>query len=196
MQKRIIQQIDAHLQTVRDISSDTQLIQNVEKSIELLIQCFKADNKVLLCGNGGSAADAEHLAAELSGKFKLNRKALFAEALHVNGAALTAIANDFSFSQVFERMVEAKTKSGDTLIAFSTSGQSQNVIKAIKKALDNQCNIISFSGLTADLGQYHRGIHFKIPSSDTARIQEMYMMICHIICEELEKNLFDNEEDA
>jgi len=146
--------------------------------------------KVLFCGNGGSAADAQHLAAELSGRFYFDRPPLDAEALHVNTSYLTAVANDYSYDEVFARLVKAKGKQGDVLIALSTSGNSPNVIKSLIAA--NERDIITI-GLTGESGgkmkSYCRHL-INVPSADTPRIQEMHMLLGHIICELVEAKLF------
>ena len=147
-------------------------------------------NKLLLCGNGGSAADAQHIAAELSGRFEMDRKALNAQALHVNSSYLTAVANDYGFEDVYSRMIEASAKSGDVLIALSTSGNSKNVINAIKKANQMKMVTIGFSGNDGgnmkDLCKYN----LIIPSDSTARIQEAHILVGHVICKLIEQKMF------
>ena len=167
-----------------------KLIAEIASAIDILEEAFKNNKKVLFCGNGGSAADSEHLAAELSGRFKLNRKPLNADALHNSGSALTAISNDYSYDQVYARLVEAKGQKGDVLIAISTSGSSQNVINAIATAHSLSMKIITISGQSNPRYHDKSDIKIVIPSTDTARIQESYMLIGHIICEQVEKNLF------
>ena len=179
-----------HLELIRSLAKDSQIQDGLIKAVNLIIQAYKLGNKVLLCGNGGSAADAEHIAAELSGKFKLNRKPLDAEALHVNGAALTAISNDYSYEDVFQRMIEAKAKKGDVTIFISTSGTSSNVINGLKTARQNQCITISFCGSNSKAMSAYSDLVFSIQSEETARIQEAYMLLLHIICEHVEWQLF------
>jgi D-sedoheptulose 7-phosphate isomerase len=162
----------------------------IEKVAKEIINAFKNQKKVLLCGNGGSAADAQHIAAELSGKFYLDREPLFAEALHCNTSFLTAVANDYSFEDVFARAVKAMGKKGDILIGISTSGNSENVIRAIKVA--NKIGMITV-GLTGKTGGKMKDIcHYliRVPSTDTPRIQEAHILIGHIICEIVEKEIF------
>jgi len=147
--------------------------------------------KYFFCGNGGSAADAQHIAAELSGRFYFDREPLFAEALHVNTSYLTAVANDYSYDEVFSRLVKAKGRAGDILIGISTSGNSKNVIKAIEVA--NEIGMISV-GMTGKTGGKMKDICkylINVPSTDTPRIQEGHIMIGHIICEIVEKVLFE-----
>lgn len=190
MDSRIEQIFQNHIQLISKLSSDPELIKTVDAIVELLVNSYKNKNKVLLCGNGGSASDAEHIAAELSGRFKKIRPALFAEALHVNGAAFSAIANDFGYKQVFQRMLEAKANTGDVLIAYSTSGKSENVLEAMHWASKNSCKVVGFSGEHNSKMDNYADIMVHIPASETARIQESYMLISHIICEEVENRLF------
>lgn len=155
-----------------------------------IVRGFKNDKKVLLCGNGGSAADAQHIAAEFSGRFYLDREPLFAEALHSNTSFLTAVANDYSYGEVYSRMVKAMGMEGDFLIGISTSGNSKNIINAIETA--NNKKIITI-GLTGQGGGKMKNICkylIEVPSNDTPRIQESHILIGHIIAEIVEKELF------
>ena len=178
----------------QQLLNDEQLHQNILKIVDLIINCYKNKGKVLFCGNGGSAADAQHLASELSGRYYFDRPPLFAEALHVNTSNLTAVANDYSFAEVFSRMVEAMGRPGDVLLGLSTSGNSANVINAIKKANDLGLKTIGFSG--KDGGQLKSICDhlIAIPSNDTPRIQECHILIGHTICQLVEKALFLRED--
>ncbi len=172
------------------ILKDEKLVTTISKIASEIINIFKNGNKVLLCGNGGSAADAQHIAAELSGRFYFDREPLFAEALHVNTSYLTAVANDYSYDEVFSRLVKAKGRKGDMLIGISTSGNSKNVIKAIEVA--NSIGMITV-GMTGESGGKMKDICrylINVPSNDTPRIQEAHIMIGHIICEIVERELF------
>ncbi|HOI99565.1 MAG TPA: SIS domain-containing protein, partial [Rectinema sp.] len=151
---------------------------------------FKNDKKILLCGNGGSAADAQHLAAELSGRFYIDRPPLFAEALHVNTSYLTAVANDYSFDEVYARLVKAKGRPSDILIGISTSGNSSNIIKAINAAKEVGMISVGFTGKTGGKMVSLCDYLINIPSQDAARIQEAHILIGHIICEIVERKLF------
>ena len=177
---------------MKQIIADPTIIGTIEEIIQTLIDCFKNGNKVLLCGNGGSAADAQHIAAELSGKFYLDRPPLYAEALHVNSSYLTAVANDIGVEKLFSRALCAKGKEGDILIAISTSGNSLNVLKAIEKAKEKKIKTIALTGAKGKLmaGQCDHSI--IVPSSDTARIQEVHILIGHILCQKIEESLFGN----
>jgi D-sedoheptulose 7-phosphate isomerase len=172
-----------------------KLLSTISQVAQEIINAFKNDKKVLLCGNGGSAADAQHIAAELSGRFYFDREPLFAEALHVNTSYLTAVANDYSYDEVFSRLVKAKGRAGDILIGISTSGNSKNVIKAIEVA--NEIGMITI-GMTGETGGRMKDICkylINVPSKDTPRIQEAHIMIGHIICEIVEKELFRKHND-
>ena len=185
-----VQAIKNTIKVKKEILKDRKTLSIIEKVAEEMVRAFKNDKKVLLCGNGGSAADAQHLAAELSGKFYLDREPLFAEALTVNTSYLTAVANDISYDEVFARLVKAAGRPGDILIGISTSGNSPNVIKAIETA--NGKKMITV-GLTGESGGKMNGICkylIKVPSSDTPRIQESHILIGHIICEIVEKEIF------
>lgn len=175
------------------ILEDEGILATIEKAVDEMVRAFKNDKKLLICGNGGSAADAQHIAAELSGKFYLDREPLFAEALHVNSSFLTAVANDYSYDEVFARLVKAKGREGDILVAISTSGNSLNVVKAIEVA--NNQKMITI-GLTGENGGKMEGLCqylIKVPSTDTPRIQEAHILIGHIICEIVEKKIFEKQ---
>jgi D-sedoheptulose 7-phosphate isomerase len=172
-----------------------KLLSTISQVAQEIINAFKNDKKVLLCGNGGSAADAQHIAAELSGRFYFDREPLFAEALHVNTSYLTAVVNDYSYDEVFSRLVKAKGRAGDILIGISTSGNSKNVIKAIEVA--NEIGMITI-GMTGETRGRMKDICkylINVPSKDTPRIQEAHIMIGHIICEIVEKELFRKHND-
>ena len=190
MDSNIKNLISDHLSVVDTMLKDDALLSKIDTLITLIVDGYRQGKKVFFCGNGGSAADAEHIAAELSGRFKMDRAALFAEALHVNGAALTAIANDYGYQKVFSRMLEAKAGSGDILIALSTSGTSDNVLQAMDFARSISCSTIGISGCNNMSLSQNADLFIQIPSEETARIQECYMLILHIVCESVEKKLF------
>ena len=174
---------------------DELIISSIQKITDEIIACYKSGGKVLFCGNGGSAADAQHLAAEFSGKFYFDREPLNAEALHVNTSYLTAVGNDYSFEEVYARIVKAKGNKGDVLVAISTSGNSNNIVKAIQQANERGMNTIGFTGESGgkikDLCKHL----IQIPSTDTPRIQESHIMVGHIICELVEESLFADKND-
>ena len=171
--------LNEHIEVAKNMQKLLPLVENAAK---LCIDSLKRGGRVLICGNGGSAADAQHIAAELSGRFKKERNALAGIALSVDSSALTAISNDYGFDKVFSRQVEAYGREGDILIAISTSGNSKNVIEAIKSAKEFGLNTITLSGKDGgkikDLGD----VNIIVPSYNTPRIQEMHTMIGHMIC--------------
>jgi len=172
---------------------NTEIIADIEKTIEICIDTFRNRGKVLLCGNGGSAADAQHIAAELSGRFNLDREPLFAEALHVNSSFVTAVANDYGYDQIFSRMVKAAGRAGDVLIGISTSGNSPNVVHAVREANALGMITVAFTGESGGRLAEISQVCIKVPSSDTARIQEAHIMIGHILCEAVEEELFSEK---
>ena len=186
--------LEDSLDLKRRILQDPTISTLVETIVVKMVATFEADGKVLFCGNGGSAADAQHLAAELSGRFYLDREPLFAEALHGNGSFVTATANDYSFSEVFARMVRAIGRKGDVLIAISTSGNSPNVLRALEDARSLGLICVGWTGRDggrmADLCDYC----LQVPSTDTPRIQEAHMLIGHVICAEVERRIFGHED--
>ena len=175
----------------QQLLNNEALIQNLELASKLFMDCFKGDGKVLFCGNGGSAADAQHISAELSGRYKLDRKPLFAEALHVNTSYMTAVANDYSYDEVYSRMVEAAGRKGDVLVAISTSGNSSNILRAIDKARSIGMRVVGMTGQSGGAMKEKCDILLNAPSSNTPRIQECHILMGHIICELTEKGLFD-----
>lgn len=172
------------------ILSDENLISNIEKASQIIIDCYRNGGKVLFCGNGGSAADAQHLAAELSGRFYYDRPALEAEALHVNTSYLTAVGNDYSFDLIYSRILSASGKAGDVLVGISTSGNSKNVLEAQKVAKQKGMKIISLTGESGGEMKNSTDCLINVPSKLTPRIQESHIMIGHIICQIVEENLF------
>ena len=172
------------------ILADNILLEKIENVARLAVEVFRQDGKMLFCGNGGSAADAQHIAAELSGRFYMDRKPLFAEALHVNASYMTAVANDYGFEQVYSRMVGAAGKKGDMLVAISTSGNSKNITLAAEKAKMQGMIVIGLTGKNGGNLAEFCDILLNIPSTDTPRIQEAHILIGHILCELIESELF------
>jgi D-sedoheptulose 7-phosphate isomerase len=186
IRSKIQSSIDLKIQ----LQSKPEILKAVNDLTEDIVTCYKNGGKVLWCGNGGSAADAQHLAAELSGRFYYDRPPLFSEALHVNTSYTTAVANDYSYDVIYSRLVKAMGRKGDVLIGLSTSGNSSNVIKAIEDA--NSIGMITAS-FTGESGGKLKGLAkylINIPSSDTPRIQECHMLLGHTICELVEQKLF------
>ena len=191
MQEHISDILKDSFNNLQKVISDKGLILEIETITTKIIKAFKDGNKLLLCGNGGSASDAQHIAAELSGRFIKERKPLYAEALHVNSSYMTAVSNDYGFESTYSRMLEAIGKKGDVLIALSTSGNSENVINAIKMA--NSLGMLSV-GMSGAMGGKIRDLcqhNIIIPSSNTARVQEAHILVGHIFCQIIEEQLFD-----
>jgi len=189
--KEEIQRIVSAHQTMVDAIHQSDAIQEaVAQCVETIVSAYKNGKKVFFCGNGGSAADAQHLAAELSGRFYLNRPPLFAEALHVNSSYITAVANDFSYDLIYARILEAKGNEGDVLIALSTSGQSKNILEALQVARDQKLHTIGMTGNKENPMQSLCDTYIQIPSADTPRIQEAQMLLGHIICQYVESKIF------
>lgn len=183
--------INNSIQIKLQLLDNENFIKKIQQISNSITTTLKSGGKVLFCGNGGSAADAQHLAAELSGRFYLDRKPLFAEALHVNSSFLTAVANDYGFDEIYARMVVAKGREGDVLFGISTSGNSPNIIHALKQAQSQKMTTIAMTGETGGEAKKHCDYLLNIPSTDTPRIQECHILIGHIICEIVEKNIYE-----
>ena len=190
MQTKINSIIHASIQVKQDIIEKGELAVILEKIIVVITQAFKNGNSVYFAGNGGSAADAQHLAAEFSGRFYKDRKALPSEALHCNTSYLTAVANDYSYDVIYSRLIEGLAKPGDILIGLSTSGNSANIVKAFEKSKDLKVITIGFTGASGGAMKEVSDYLINVPSNDTPRIQESHILLGHIICELVEKNLF------
>lgn len=184
--KSIVESIKVK-QTILDSKN---LLTIIENTCIALKDAFNNKNQVLFCGNGGSAGDAQHIAAELSGRFYIDRPPLDAEALHVNSSYLTAVANDYSYDVIYERLVEAKGKEGDVLVGISTSGNSENVLRAMKKAKELGMITVGLTGASGGKMAEYSDFLLAVPSNDTPRIQEAHILIGHIICEIVENDLF------
>ena len=190
MKERIHSIIQDSIRIKQLILDDSTWQGKLADAAEAWINSLKGGGKVLFCGNGGSAADAQHLAAELSGRFYVDRDPLPAEALHVNTSYLTAVANDYSYNEVYARMVKGMGRKGDVLVAISTSGNSGNILRAIEEA--KACGMV-IVGLTGGSGGKMADLcdHLlNVPSSDTPRIQEVHILLGHILCELTEARLF------
>jgi D-sedoheptulose 7-phosphate isomerase len=174
----------------QSILADEIFLQKIELAATTLVQTFQNKGKALFCGNGGSAADAQHIAAELSGRFYTDRPPLYAEALHVNSSYVTAVANDYGYDAVFSRMVQAAGQAGDVLVALSTSGNSSNILKAIEMAKANGMIVIGFTGASGGKMAALCDVLLNVPSTDTPRIQEAHIMIGHIVCQWVEATIF------
>jgi D-sedoheptulose 7-phosphate isomerase len=194
----MIQKINSIIQdsinVKQQILTDAALQQTIADCVTLIVQAFNNGNKVLFCGNGGSAADAQHLAAEFSGRFYIDRKALPAEALHCNTSYLTAVANDYSYDVIYARLLEGIGNSGDVIIGLSTSGNSKNIIKAFEVAQQKNITTIGFTGATGGAMKICSNYLINVPSTDTPRIQESHILLGHIICELVEAAIFPTNQ--
>jgi D-sedoheptulose 7-phosphate isomerase len=186
----VINNLTESIKLKQRLLTDKRIIDSIIRLSEIIIERYKNAGKVLLCGNGGSAADAQHLAAELSGRYYYDRPPLYAEALHVNTSFLTAVANDYSFEEVYARLVKAMGNKGDILIGLSTSGNSKNVINAMNQARIMGMVTAGFTGIGGGEMKDYCDILFDVPSNDTPRIQECHISIGHSICELVERGLF------
>jgi D-sedoheptulose 7-phosphate isomerase len=187
---RIPEAISESIETKKRILADQHLLGMIEDVANACAEAFCNGNKVYFCGNGGSAADAQHLAAELSGRFYYDRPPLPAEALHVNTSYLTAVANDYSFDEVYSRLLKGNAHDGDILFAISTSGNSKNILRALETAHESGIITVGLTGETGGEMKHLCDFLINVPSADTPRIQEAHIMIGHIICELVESAVF------
>jgi D-sedoheptulose 7-phosphate isomerase len=182
--------IQASIDTKQKVLESEKLIATVAKVVDVIVTAFRNGNRVYFCGNGGSAADAQHLAAEFSGRFYTDRKALPAEALHCNTSYLTAVANDYGYDVVYSRMIDGIGEAGDVLVGLSTSGNSANIIKAFVVAKEKKITTVAFTGLSGGQMKSISDHLINIPSTDTPRIQESHILLGHIICQLVEEKYF------
>lgn len=173
-----------------EVLKNDALLAKVQEVIDQCVAAFEQKKKVYFCGNGGSAADAQHLAAEFSGRFYYDRPPLFSEALHVNTSYVTAVANDYSYDEIYARLLKAKGGEGDILIGLSTSGNSVNIVRAMEEAALQGMITVAMTGETGGKLKDKCDYLINIPSTDTPRIQELHMLLGHIICEQVEARLF------
>jgi len=193
-EKLIINRINESIEVKKNVLNDIDLIKKIGVICKKIIMAYKSNKKVILFGNGGSAADAQHLAGELVSKFYIDRKSLPAQSLTVNTSILTAIGNDYSFDKIFSKQLEGMGKEGDIAIGISTSGNSKNIIEGLKLANENYLFTIGFTGKNGGKINNIVDVCINVPSDDTPRIQEAHIMIGHIICEIVEKELFKKSE--
>lgn len=190
MATRIHEIIASSIQVKQTILNDEALQQTVQQITDAVVAAFESGHKVMFCGNGGSAADAQHLAAEFSGRFYKNRRALPSDALHCNSSYLTAVANDYSYDDIYSRLVDGTMNKGDILIGISTSGNSPNIVKAFETARGKGITTVGFTGANGGKMKVLSDFLLNIPSTDTPRIQESHIMLGHIICELTEAAIF------
>ena len=191
MNKSISEIIKASIDLKQSILENQSLLNIVDQIVLAVSHSFKSGHKVLFCGNGGSAADAQHLSAEFSGRFYKNRRALPSDALHCNSSYLTAVANDYSFDEIYARLVEGTMEKGDVLIGLSTSGNSPNIVKAFEMAKMKGITTVGFTGSTGGKLKLLSDYLLNVPSDITPRIQESHILLGHIICELVEANIFN-----
>jgi len=182
--------IQSSINVKKQVLESDELLQTVTAATDAIVNALQNGNRIYFCGNGGSAADAQHLAAEFSGRFYTDRKALPAEALHRNTSYLTAVANDYSYDVVYARLIEGIANKGDVLVGLSTSGNSKNIVKAFEVAREKGIITIGFTGTTGGVMKEISDHLINIPSTDTPRIQESHILLGHIICQLVEEKVF------
>lgn len=183
--------VQASIDVKMQVLNNEELLKTVNACVNIIVTAFKNGHKVLFCGNGGSAADAQHLAAEFSGRFYTDRDALPAEALHCNSSYITAVANDYSYDVIYSRLIKGIGNKGDVLVGLSTSGNSKNIFNAFEVAKTKGMITIAFTGTTGGTLKSLSDYLINVPSSDTPRIQESHIMLGHIICQLVEEKYFD-----
>jgi D-sedoheptulose 7-phosphate isomerase len=182
--------ITASIEVKKLLLVDETILKTTQDVVNTIVKSFKDGNRVYFAGNGGSAADAQHLAAEFSGRFYTDRHALPAEALHCNTSYLTAVANDYSYDEIYARLIRGIAHPGDVLIGLSTSGNSGNIVKAFEAARERKVITVGFTGETGGKLKPLSDFLFNIPSTDTPRIQEAHILLGHIVCEMVERDFF------
>ncbi len=187
MKTTIVNEFESHLKTIQAVMGNME--EDLEKASRMAVEVLKRGNKILLCGNGGSAADAQHIAAELVGRYKTERRGLPAIAITTDTSALTAIGNDYGYDRVFDRQTEALANKGDLLIGISTSGNSANVVSALKLAKEMGCSTLGFSGRDGGAMNEVCDVNLVVPSDNTPRIQEMHILFGHTICQIIDDEL-------
>lgn len=190
MNEKIKKIIQASIETKQKLLLDEKIIGTIDKIVDEITNAFQNGKHLYFCGNGGSAADAQHLAAEFSGRFYTDRKALPAEALHCNTSYLTAVANDYGYDVVYSRIIDGIGHGGDILVGLSTSGNSKNIVKAFEKGREKKIITVGFTGNSGGEMKSYSDYLINIPSTDTPRIQESHIMTGHIICQLVEEKYF------
>ena len=187
MLNTIKEEFQSHLETINSVINTME--EDIQDASSIIVNALKNGNKILLCGNGGSAADAQHIAAELTGRYKTERKGLPGIALTTDTSALTAIGNDYGYDRIFDRQVEALANKGDVVIGISTSGNSKNVVSALLLAQEMGCKTVGLTGRDGGAMNEVCDINIIVPSDNTPRIQEMHILFGHIICQIIDDNL-------
>jgi len=186
MKNTIQEEFTSHLETINNVIGSME--NDIEEASKIIVDALKNGNKILLCGNGGSAADAQHIAAELTGRYKTERRGLPGIALTTDTSALTAIGNDYGYDRVFDRQVESLANSGDVIIGISTSGNSKNVVSALKLGQELGCKTVGLTGRDGGAMNDVCDINMVVPSNNTPRIQEMHILFGHTICQIIDNN--------
>ncbi len=187
---RISQSIEQSIAVKQAILNNPEFLARIQQAAAMMVDSLRNGGKIHFCGNGGSAADAQHLAAELSGRFYFDRPPLNAEALHCNTSYLTAVGNDYGYYHIFSRLLRGTAKAGDVIVGISTSGNSKNILLAFEAAKEMGVKVIAMTGETGGTMKYLADILLNVASKDTPRIQESHIMIGHIICELVESAMF------
>jgi D-sedoheptulose 7-phosphate isomerase len=187
--------IQASINVKQQVLENEVLLQTINNVSETIVNSLKNGGRIYFCGNGGSAADAQHLAAEFSGRFYTDRDALPAEALHCNTSYITAVANDYSYDVIYSRLVKGTGNEGDVLVGLSTSGNSKNIVKAFEVAKEKNMTTIAFTGASGGKLKKLADFLINVPSEDTPRIQESHIMLGHIICQFVEEIYFADTND-
>lgn len=182
--------IEASIATKQQILANEALLETIRKVAEMMVKALRDGKRILWCGNGGSAADAQHLAAELSGRFYYDRPPLNSEALHCNTSYMTAVANDYGYDHIYSRMIDGACRPGDVLVGISTSGDSKNICNAFRKAKELGVITVALTGSTGGEMKTMADYLLNVPSDDTPRIQESHIMLGHIVCEMVEAQMF------
>lgn len=192
MLEYITQNISESIRAKEQLLADRSLLETLEKAAGACIEAYKKGNKILVCGNGGSASDALHMTGELVGRYKMERRGVSAIALNANEAVMTAISNDYDYESVFSKQVAAFGKAGDVLVGISTSGNSANVVKALEEARKMNIAAVGLTGRDGGRMRHETDYLLNVPSDDTPRIQEMHILLIHTICGLIEKGLAEN----
>lgn len=186
----IVRSIEESIITKQNILRNIDMLERIQAVADVMVKALREGKRILWCGNGGSAADAQHLAAELSGRFYYDRPPLNSEAMHCNTSYLTAVANDYGYDLIYSRMIDGACKPGDVLVGISTSGNSTNICNAFRKAKDLGVITVAMTGETGGKMKELADYLLNVPSTDTPRIQESHIMLGHIICEIVEATIF------
>ena len=182
--------IEASIATKQSILANEDLLARIQQVAEIMVKALRDGKRILWCGNGGSAADAQHLAAELSGRFYYDRPPLNSEAMHCNTSYLTAVANDYGYDLIYARMIDGACHPGDVLVGISTSGNSKNICNAFVKARELGVVTVAMTGESGGAMKQYADFLLNVPSSDTPRIQESHILLGHIICQIVEAQMF------